>query len=301
MSGPLQARLPAQTSARRGPRILMNPGATAARGGANTRRPVNGRSPHTGLNQFHRNTTRAYTQLSMRRPKAMQRTHTYTVVLLALFLVLVISAWPATAQTGLAGSAHDFTDDLVGGVAGDESWNATGEICKVCHVPHEVDPAFSAGSADAPLWNRELTLESFTEYADPAGSMDAVVGAPTGISLLCLGCHDGSIALESFGGNTAVTTTFATGSDVVGPDLSDDHPVSFTYDTALSLADVELEDPTTGILANGNTIDTYLQGGTIMQCSTCHDVHNAETDTVQVKLLRKSNAASDLCTSCHLK
>ena len=54
------------------------------------------------------------------------------------------------AQT-IVGSAHDFSDD---------SWNTSGQICLVCHTPHNADVAVS----NAPLWNHETTQATFTPY-----------------------------------------------------------------------------------------------------------------------------------------
>ncbi len=89
-----------------------------------------------------------------------------------------------------------------------------------------------------------------------------------------------------------------TGNALVGTDLSNDHPVSFTYDGALALADLGLFDPTNTQSGLGGTITaTMLQGGKV-QCASCHDVHNSAN---LPNLLLKSNAASALCLTCHDK
>jgi len=197
-----------------------------------------------------------------------------------LFAILLLFSQLSYSQ--ITGSAHDFSG---------ETWNTTGEICIVCHTPHNA----MTGIADAPLWNHQLSTATFTLYS--TGTLDATMGQPDGSSKLCLSCHDGTVALENFGGITTGTTEI-TGDALIGTDLSNDHPVSFTYNTALATADGELEDPSTGLSGLGGTIDDDMLISGKMQCSSCHDVHN--TAGINYMLL-KSNSASALCLTCHLK
>lgn len=199
----------------------------------------------------------------------------FTLILVA---ILLLAAAPVMAQN-IAGSAHDFSSD---------TWNSTGEICQPCHTPH------NATGTDAPLWNHGVTSATFTLYS--SSTLDATMGQPAGVSKMCLSCHDGTVALDSFGGVTGSTNI--TGTDLVGTDLTDDHPVSFTYDTALSTTDGGLHDPSTANSGLGGTIAADLLFGGSMECSSCHDVHNASGLT---SLLVKSNAASGLCLTCHNK
>jgi predicted CXXCH cytochrome family protein len=76
----------------------------------------------------------------------------------------------------------------------------------------------------------------------------------------------------------------------MGTSLTDDHPINFTYDSALVSLDPGLRDPTVAPISN------WLVGGTV-QCSTCHDAH----DPTNRPFLRISNVASALCTTCHIK
>lgn len=200
-------------------------------------------------------------------------------VLLALALMLMFTQL-ASAQ--ITGSAHDFSS---------ETWNTTGEICIVCHTPHNAMTGFD----DAPLWNHELTNATFTLYA--TGTLDATMGQPDGSSKLCLSCHDGTVALENFGGVSGPGTTIS-GDALIGTDLSNDHPVSFTYNTALATDDGELADPSLAQSGLGGTIDDDMLISGKMQCSSCHDVHN--TASINYMLL-KSNSASALCLTCHVK
>mgnify|MGYP001823917022 FL=1 len=185
-----------------------------------------------------------------------------------------------TASAQIANTAHDFSGD---------TWSG-GEICVVCHAPHNN----AATVSGAPLWNHALTTTTgFTPY--DSNTFNATAGNPSGTSLLCLSCHDGTVALDSFGGTTG--TTFLTGADNLGKDLSNDHPISFAYDTALATADGELFDPATATTALGGTIAADLLFGGSMECASCHDVHG----TGNTALLLIPNTGSDLCLTCHNK
>jgi predicted CXXCH cytochrome family protein len=198
-------------------------------------------------------------------------------------------AGTASAQ-GIASSAHDFSDDT--------GWNDTGEICKVCHIPHMTTTAVD----DAPLWNHtQTTATGFTPYSNPA-TMDATMAQPTGISLLCLSCHDGTVALDSFGGNgisPGVLIGSIDGGRVdVTKDLSNDHPISITYNLATQ---ADMNDPTATVSGLGNNVDDDLLFGTgndQVECASCHDVHD---DAGNPFLLVVSNAGSALCQTCHGK
>jgi predicted CXXCH cytochrome family protein len=184
-----------------------------------------------------------------------------------------------TAQ-GIAGSAHDFST---------QTWSGE-RICIVCHTPHNAD----VSTADAPLWNHESTTAAFTPYA--SSTMDGTVGQPDASSKLCLSCHDGTVALENFGGTTTGGASVSSGD--LTTDISDDHPISFTYNTALSTSDGELHDPSTASSGLGSTIDADMLIGGKMQCASCHDVHNTAGHTF---LLVKDNTGSALCLTCHDK
>jgi predicted CXXCH cytochrome family protein len=118
---------------------------------------------------------------------------------------------------------------------------------------------------------------------------------------MCLSCHDGVTALDAYGGaggSTDMTDLLGAGDPaIVGTDLGDDHPISFTYDTALSSTDGELHDPNTTLSSLGGTITEDMLFGNSMECASCHDVH----DNAIVPFLRMANSNSDLCLTCHDK
>ena len=197
------------------------------------------------------------------------------------FLLLFLAA-ATLSFSQISGSGHDFSGD---------AWNATGEICIVCHTPHNADMTV----ATAPLWNHEVTV--FTPYVLYSSStLNAVVGQPGDESKLCLSCHDGTVALENFGGATG-GTNFVTGTALVGTDISDDHPISFTYDAALTTADGGLHNPVTTNSGLGGTITVDMLFSNRLECASCHDVH----DDAFGMFLRIDNAASALCLTCHNK
>jgi predicted CXXCH cytochrome family protein len=200
-----------------------------------------------------------------------------------LTLIALVCIQSIFAQT-IVGSKHDFSTQL---------WNTSvgQQICIVCHTPHNA----STTVTNAPLWNHATTAATFTLYS--SATLNATISQPDASSKLCLSCHDGTIALENFG-TTTTGTHFITSTYNLGSSLSNDHPISFTYDAALATADGGLKNPTTAASGLGGTINQNMLFGGKMQCASCHDVHNSAG---QAKLLIKSNAASALCLTCHSK
>lgn len=187
--------------------------------------------------------------------------------------------WSGIAAAQITGSDHDFSG---------QGWTQNDQICVVCHAPHN-----NTTVAAAPLWNHDSSTGPWTMYggSDIQGAIDA---APSGVSLLCLSCHDGTVALDSFGGATG--TAFLTGTENIGTDLSNDHPISIVYD---NVADTGLAAPTVGSgVAGGTTIAADMLYSGKVECASCHDVHNSFGIGA---LLKKSNASSGLCLTCHLK
>lgn len=207
--------------------------------------------------------------------------------ILVAALLLVCSSM-ASAGT-IAESPHDFRGYL---------WSQSGEICEPCHTPHQTKPL------PLPLWNYELKTETYTLYAtDDAEELDGKKGfRPSGSSKMCLSCHDGTIAPETFGDVTDGTGHFH--KDMMyNTDFGSNHPVSFIYDAFLSTANGDLYDPTiklSGVINSEGTINDDLLFQGRMECSSCHDVHNTRA-VAETKLLLKDNAGSGLCLTCHDK
>ncbi len=86
------------------------------------------------------------------------------------------------------------TSNVVAGVNIGPGANTTAEVCVFCHTPHGAN-LNAPGSA--PLWNRTVPASAgYVIYSGP--NFDALnSGQPQGVSLACLSCHDGSVALDS--------------------------------------------------------------------------------------------------------
>jgi len=207
-----------------------------------------------------------------------------------------------SAMAQIAGTAHDFSDGLSTGPLDETIWNTTGEICVVCHTPHN---AANAAAEAGPLWNRTLTVATYNVYEGANVGSDLDGGpfiAPSGISRLCLSCHDGTIAVDSFGGaqgqvgtNTIIdiraSANIGEAQAGVG-DMTNDHPVSFEIPTIVQ--DPEIFQPTAGFLG---VVPFFGASERVLECASCHDVHGTGFDY----LLRVDNDNSDLCLTCHDK
>ncbi len=201
----------------------------------------------------------------------------FTASLLTLAGFLALPA-PAQAQTQIARTVHNLTPTGPGTV---KATQPTG-LCVFCHTPHNANPTRA-------LWNREFSGVTYQLYG--SSTLKALLNQPTGASRLCLSCHDGILALGNLrvpppGGQ--LTLGPLTGKAVLGTDLSDDHPISFVYDSALALTRGGLADPLT--LASA----IRLENGQL-QCTSCHDAHEDR----RPKFLRMDNRSGALCTACH--
>jgi hypothetical protein len=158
-------------------------------------------------------------------------------------------------------------------------------------------------------------------------------------SRLCLSCHDGTVALDSFmgkdGGSTGKSISDLAGAGglynpniggaAVGAataDLSNDHPVGYAahYDETNGSAGHYRYKPLATVNAAGLKLakspDAFPAGKVdqtgapvtytnyfSVSCVTCHNVHNAGTGTAPDErgLLRMSNVGSAMCLTCHNK
>jgi predicted CXXCH cytochrome family protein len=201
----------------------------------------------------------------------------------------VLLLLPTAGFAAVSGTGHDLSAN-----------DTDSRTCVFCHYPHNANPA-------VPLWNHTLSTNTFTAYDSP--TMEATdnndwAGTDGNISGLCMSCHDDSVGLGSLV-NTPISGTITdpgtltavipTTTANLSTDLSNDHPVAFTYDATLSTADGELNDPA------GLTGDVQLfgSGGDQVECSSCHDPHNSTA--AEQPFLVTTNAGSALCNTCHVK
>lgn len=212
------------------------------------------------------------------------------------FLQIATIVAPAAEYLyGVANSKHNLSFSGTGEIRS----STEGDICIFCHAPHHA-------SSEGPLWNHQMPVTGYTPYS--SSTLKATVGQPTGSSKLCLSCHDGTVALDSYGGNippanTENLWTFDQNKAIggaSGTDLSDDHPISIDYTSGHLDVGVTggLYDPSTTNSTLGGTITEDLLLNNRVECSSCHDVHNKYGGTY---LLKISNTASGLCLTCHWK
>ncbi len=195
----------------------------------------------------------------------------------------------------------------------------TTQTCVFCHTPHNAIGSVSpevAGQPIAaqliPLWNHTTTATAFTMYNttnNPASDLQGTVDASvTGASLACLSCHDGSLAVGAIAnlpddvasitytaGGGLSATGFITGANKLGADLTNDHPISITYQDNLDLG---LKAPAT--FTSVKLFPTNATGSKV-QCASCHDVHNWGTAGTTQPFLRGTMVGSALCVQCHSK
>ena len=197
-----------------------------------------------------------------------------------------------TAGTGITGTPHDMTAFLANvGVTSSET-----RICAYCHTPHNAN-AVSGGYN--PLWSRPDSVSSFTAYTNTVSFDGTLETDPaTGPSRLCMSCHDGSIAVDTYYNFTGTKQLDGYGSDL-GTDLSNDHPIGFNYDDIAVSVDAEIRASASATFSGGATVASVLFNG-IMTCASCHDVHNGPSTAASNFLLGAQNASS-LCLTCHIK
>jgi predicted CXXCH cytochrome family protein len=205
-------------------------------------------------------------------------------------VMILFCLFSQAARAGsIIGSPHDFGGYL---------WNRSGEICLPCHAPHY------SKTLPAPLWNRDLPTQTYIMYGRTrTPAMDGKRSSrPDGMSKICLSCHDGIVAPETYGPNPG-RASHVFGKDLTGIIGNSNHPISFIYDSTLAIKERDLYDPSTklsGLPGSTGTITADMLFSNRMECSSCHDVHNTKA-VPGTKLLVKDNAGSALCLTCHNK
>lgn len=212
-----------------------------------------------------------------------------TMKLTALAATIAVAGYLTAANAAsIVNTPHDFSG---------KNWGTT-ETCKFCHTPH-----FAQSVSGAPLWNHQtVSGYSYTLYSSQTfkGQNQSQPGAA---SLLCLSCHDGNVAIDSYA-NAGVMRSganFISSTNKIGGgaqhSLTTDHPISFTYDGTLATTDGALVTPaSTNYVDSASATGIPLFGGK-MECASCHEPHN----NTYGNFLRVNNQSSALCTKCHIK
>ncbi len=169
---------------------------------------------------------------------------------------------------GVVGGPHDFS--ALGGSA-----------CSACHIPHI--------QAVVPTTQPTSTQPAVEMYRIPGQRRVFVPGryTPGPTSLICLGCHDGTVAMSTIGSSHALLAGVRQGFAVPEGFVWRDHPIGVLYPAAPH--DYRPEAFVVKKLP--------LPEGRI-ECISCHDPHNVAGVK---KMLRMSNAKSALCLTCHIK
>lgn len=202
--------------------------------------------------------------------------------------IILLLFWfpPNVNSQSIINTGHNLS---AGGPGTVISTTSEQRVCIFCHTPHGSNP-------QAPLWNRSDPGTTYIMYDNSVSSTsDIPVDAgrqPDGSSILCLSCHDGTIALGSVASSASDIFdgsggTMPAGRGLLSTDLSDDHPISFIY-SPVATADGQLHDPP--------LFPVTLDGSSKVQCSSCHDAH----DNTNGKFLVASNEFSALCLDCHI-
>jgi predicted CXXCH cytochrome family protein len=201
-----------------------------------------------------------------------------TAPLCAALLVGLFGSAAALAESGIAGSPHNLS-----GRAAAEAI----EICAFCHVPE------MTGAPDRPRWSHsDVAPGGYTAYASPADA-ESIVAKPSGVSLVCLSCHDAVIAMDV---PLAAESAFVRfGRVPIGAGgFWASHPVSVSYEQGY--------DPAFNRPTRGKVGDLPLfrasgarDPGSRVECPSCHNPH----EIVFGKFLRISNGDSALCRNCH--
>jgi predicted CXXCH cytochrome family protein len=240
------------------------------------------------------------------------------LVCLTIGLILsfgVIAMAGSAPGTGIKQTSHDLSSGgkgmlWDGGTLADPTLD---RVCIYCHTPHfAVDVTLQPAGSYMPLWNHELsavaTYQTYTNGLSPDDiqhQLNATLGQPGSVSKLCLSCHDGTVAVNSYGtegySKPAVVGKKITASRfLIGTNLSRHHPIGFDY-AAVAAVDDEIYDATAALGGSnpyGLTIGDLLWKGK-MECSTCHDVHNTKNEGVKFTWVEDYQSA--LCLTCHKK
>ena len=198
----------------------------------------------------------------------------------ALLILFLLAASYTAVHAAITGSGHDFSG---------RGWGSN-EICVFCHTPHN---AKTVTGYNAPLWNHQVTTATYTLYSSP--TLDQTPVQPRGPSKLCLSCHDGTVAIDSFGTRTG--TNFMTGLANLGTDLSNDHPISIYWNHQT----ISGGKPS---CSNCHSFHGPLPynlpfSSRYLECGTCHEPHNKFPG--YTKMLRKELNQSAICLHCHGK
>lgn len=236
-----------------------------------------------------------------------------------LLTAALLALTAGTSFAGIANTKHNLGSISTAAIhSGNQS-----QICVFCHTPHNA-------IQNVPLWNRSgaSAASAYKLYTSSKSLSTTTKGSQLyndSQSLFCLSCHDGSIsqlasrvnrqgittdglAINMTGGaptwsnEGAIVGTAFTGSRMLGTNLTNTHPIGFSYGGAYTIKGATMLNTAAYVSTafGGKTIFFKANGGTMadsMECSSCHAVH----DNTYAPFLRTTNSGSTLCLACHNK
>jgi predicted CXXCH cytochrome family protein len=187
----------------------------------------------------------------------------------------------SSAMKRVAGGPHDFSGRT----------GSAGDACNACHVPHvqkvQVVPPPGDGREKSESADESPSLALYRMSGQRQVFVpDRYMPGPT--SLICLSCHNGTVASSTIGSAHAMLAGKRAGFDVPDGFVWRDHPIGIEYPTGMRDYHSKTYAESAGI---------RLPEGRI-ECVTCHDPHGA---TGLDDMLTVSNKRSGLCLSCHIK
>ncbi len=259
--------------------------------------------------------------------------------LLGLGGALLLSAMSMGVQAQISSSKHNLTSSgSAGNKVSGTGDNGSPEICVFCHTPHASNSNVNAPLWNKAVSSSTLTTYSQTNSStmdgsvttggvslaclschDGTQSMDVLINIPGSGGL--------SAGTRAYGGAGYTWSATADGKIVqtsianLGVDLTNDHPIQVPYcgggmtlsggvGVLTNCADADFNAPVTitdsiaYFDGNSNSkrdkadIQLYSRNSDyFVECGSCHDPHNTSNGT----FLRKSNAASAVCLTCHNK
>lgn len=218
----------------------------------------------------------------------------------------------AKGPQGVANGLHNMSSSALSNYKSDEP-----EICVFCHTPH-------GGSTTGPLWNKPDLAGPYTHYTTDNTTNPELIDTNRPISdqsLLCMSCHDGTASVNTVinlpntrnglpiqnemngGPSMPMVVGFGAFNPVLDIDLTNDHPISFSYDGIYQdYLDAGLLNKLSPV-ATAQAAGVRFFGATnYVECSTCHDPHvDYSVATEYTPFLITPNDGSNLCLACHIK
>lgn len=255
---------------------------------------------------------------------------------LTMFLALgaTVALMPSVSKATIINSVHDFTTTTNtlywynGGPWDAPKAGSTPNACSACHTIHH-----APNPARGPLWIHTPTTRSMTLYsASISESFPADVTATLGSSsLTCLGCHDGSVginsqdslsagvistALKPSGAPSIYISSNAIPIEVISgvDDLTHMHPLGVDYNACQNSPNLpagSLNPVSTVFAGTTVTVQNMLKGNTSgglggnVECATCHDIHReigaALSSASGSSGIFTIASGQNLCLGCHNK